>query len=196
MIMKSFLTVGKTATVEVTVERSRFIGHCNESATEMAAKEFIVQIRTEHPQATHNCFAYRIGIEEHPLEYYNDHGEPNGTAGKPILGAILRLNLTNVVIVVTRYFGGKKLGVRGLIDAYGEAASLVLKEAGISEKIPRFTVTLRYGYPDHMQILYRLQQLNAEIETTEFGETVTTQFAVPEERRDALNLLCKELPLL
>jgi uncharacterized YigZ family protein len=191
----SFLTVGQPATAEIVIERSRFIGHCLEVDAEEAAKSFINQIRAQHSQATHNCYAYRIGSGEHPLEYFNDHGEPSGTAGKPILGAIGRLNLTNTVVVVTRYFGGKKLGVRGLIEAYGQAATTVLEEAGLIRRIPKFTVCLTYGYADHSLILYRMNQIDAAIQESQFTEIVATTFTVPEENRERFNLLIQEIPL-
>jgi uncharacterized YigZ family protein len=191
----SFLTVGQSATAEIVIERSRFIGHCLEADSEAAAKSFINQIRALHSQATHNCYAYRVGGGEHPLEYFNDHGEPAGTAGKPILGAIGRLNLTNTVVVVTRYFGGKKLGVRGLIEAYGQAATAVLAEAGQIRRIPQFTVRLTYGYANHSLILHRMNQIGATILESQFTEVVATNFTIPEESRARFDLLIQEIPL-
>lgn len=191
----SFLTVGQPATAEIVIERSRFIGHCREADSETAAKSFINQIRALHSQATHNCYAYRIGGGEHPLEYFNDHGEPAGTAGKPILGAIGRLNLTNTVVVVTRYFGGKKLGVRGLIEAYGQAATAVLAEAGQIRIIPQFTVRLTYGYADHSLILHRMNQIGATVLESQYTEVISTTFTVPEESRERFNLLVQEISL-
>lgn len=191
-----YTTIDHPATAELTVERSRFIGHCQEVATEAEAKAFIAQIREEHSQANHNCYAYRIGTGANPLEYYNDHGEPSGTAGKPILGAIQRLNLTNVVVVVTRYFGGKKLGVRGLIEAYGQAATLVLNEAGTVVRVPKFTVTLVYNYSEHSLILHRLQQVEAEVLNTEYTEIVKLEIAVPITNEYLFLSIINELPLL
>ncbi len=191
-----YTTIGRPATAELTVERSRFISHCREATTETEAKAFIARIREEHSQANHNCYAYRIGPGANPLEYYNDHGEPSGTAGKPILGAIQRLNLANVVVVVTRYFGGKKLGVRGLIEAYGQAATLTLEEAGAIIRVPKFKATLVYNYSDHDLILHRLQQVEAEVLNTEYTELVTLKIAVPfENEQEFLNVI-KELPFL
>lgn len=188
-----FLTISQPVSTEITVERSRFIGHCLEAKTETGAKDFINRIRTQHAQASHNCFAYRIGAGEHPVEYFNDHGEPSGTAGKPILGAIQRLNLTNVVLVVTRYFGGKKLGVRGLIEAYGQAATAVLEQAGSVLRIPKFNVRLTYGYAAHSLVLYRMNQIEAEIVDSEYSADVTTTFTLPETNRPLLETLLSEL---
>lgn len=191
---QSYQTVAQNASAELIIERSRFISFCYEISTEAEAKDIIQQLRAEHAQASHNCFAYRIGPGVHPLEYFNDHGEPSGTAGKPILGAIQRLGLTNVIVVVTRYFGGKKLGVRGLIDAYGETATLVLEKAGVITRIPKFTATLVYDYPSHNIILHRLHQVGAEIMATDFAEKITLTLLIPEENRNLFGILISELP--
>ncbi|HYH04927.1 MAG TPA: YigZ family protein [Bacillota bacterium] len=191
-----YLTINQSAVAEINIERSRFIGHCLEVETEEAAKAFINQIRAQHAQANHNCFAYHIGSGEHPLEYFNDHGEPSGTAGKPILGAIQRLNLINTVVVVTRYFGGKKLGVRGLIEAYGQAATTVLEQAGSVLRIPKFTFSLTYGYADHSLVLYRMNQIDAEVLDSQYTANVTTTFAIPETNRPLFEQLRTELPVL
>lgn len=125
-----YWTVGQKARIEINIERSVFIAHAAPAESESEAKAFVARIRQEYADATHNCYAYRVGTGENPLTYYNDHGEPTGTAGKPILNAILQADITQTVVVVTRYFGGKKLGVRGLIDAYHQAAADVLTAAG------------------------------------------------------------------
>ena len=196
MNQSPYTTIDHPATAELTVERSRFIGHCREVATEAEAKAFIALIREEHSQANHNCYAYRIGAGANPLEYYSDHGEPSGTAGKPILGAIQRLNLTNVVVVVTRYFGGKKLGVRGLIEAYGQTATLTLNEGGTVVRVPKFKATLVYNYSEHALILHRLQRVEAEVVNTEYTEIVTLEIAAPIVYEQEFLSVIKELPLL
>lgn len=196
MNTESYLTVQQSAVLELTIERSRFIGHCQEATTETDAKEFISQIRTSHSQATHNCYAYRIGTNTPHLEYYHDHGEPNGTAGKPILGGIQRLALTNVVIVVTRYFGGKKLGVRGLIEAYGQIATLVLEQAGTILRIPKLFATLSCNYSNYDHLLYRLKQLEAEIIESIFTDKITLILTIPSAKKQALLNLIEEFPQL
>jgi uncharacterized YigZ family protein len=192
----AYTTIDHPATAELTVERSRFIGHCREVASETEAKVFVAQIREEHSQASHNCYAYRIGPIDKPIEYFNDHGEPSGTAGKPILGAIQRLNMTNVVVVVTRYFGGKKLGVRGLIEAYGQTATLVLNEAGSVVRVPKFKAILVYNYSEHSLVLHRLQQVEAEIVNTEYTDLVTLEIAVPVVNEQKFLSVINELPFL
>lgn len=189
-----YLTVAQNNTAELVIERSRFIGHCFEVATEEYAKKIIAQIREEHARANHNCFAYRIGHSATPTEYFNDHGEPNGTAGKPILGAITRLKLTDTLVVVTRYFGGKKLGVRGLIDAYGQTATNVLEQSGIITRIPKFEAVLTYNYSEHALLLHRIQAVEAEIADSNFSEIVRTKLSIPLSYRDNFEKLLSELP--
>ncbi|HOJ76853.1 MAG TPA: YigZ family protein [Bacillota bacterium] len=174
-----YITIASPASIEITIERSRFIGHCQPATTETAAKEFVYQIRQTHSQASHNCFAYRIGEPNNIQEYFNDHGEPSGTAGKPILGAIQRIKATNTVVVVTRYFGGKKLGVRGLIEAYGQTATLVLEKAGVITVTPKTRVCLEYPYSEHSMMLYQLNQIEAELLDTIYSHNIALQIAVP-----------------
>ena len=194
MADQTYLTILQEASCELNIERSRFIGHCMETPNEAAAKSFIEAVRIKHSQANHNCYAFRVQAGEYPLEYFNDHGEPSGTAGKPILGAIQRLNLLNVTVVVTRYFGGKKLGVRGLIEAYGKTASLVLEQAGTFLKVPKYSMTLNYPYSEHSKILYQLRQFEAEIIATRFGESVQISFSIPLSQYTVLNGFLKEMP--
>ena len=113
---------------EFTVKRSRFIGSVRTVLSAEEAAALIKDFPLLYPKANHHCWAYRVGIDS-PLEHCSDAGEPAGTAGRPILGTIKRHLLDNTLIVVTRYFGGVKLGVRGLIEAYGTAAEMAAVEA-------------------------------------------------------------------
>lgn len=140
--------------VEVKINKSRFLGHVRICKSEDEVRMKIKELSDLHKQATHNCWAYRIG-EESYREYFSDDGEPAGTAGKPILGAITRLDLTNTLIIVTRYFGGIKLGVRGLIEAYGSTATAALQTSGIVERMikKQYHVVVPY---DMVKTLHRL----------------------------------------
>ncbi|MBO8126810.1 MAG: YigZ family protein [Firmicutes bacterium] len=179
MEITEYKTVAKPATVEIKIEKSIFIGHTQEVETSAEAQEFIAKIRAEHNQATHNCYAYRVGWGKTEEVHFHDHGEPSGTAGKPILGAIQRLDLTNTVVVVTRYFGGKKLGVRGLIEAYGETATKVLEEAGIKIKPITESYLLEVEYPNLNSVQYYLEQAGGQITHQDFGATVHLTVALP-----------------
>ncbi|WP_338824715.1 IMPACT family member YigZ [Moorella humiferrea] len=175
----SYLTVAREATVEIKIERSRFIGHAREVESEDAAREFIARIQAAHRQATHNCFAYRVGMGKQEVTYYSDAGEPGGTAGRPILGAITSLGLTNVAVVVTRYFGGKKLGVRGLINAYGQTARRVLEEAGSIRRVVTREVDLTCSYAELDRLLYLVHSHGGSVVTAEYGSEVRLKIAVP-----------------
>ena len=107
---------------ELKILRSRFIACAASCFSDEQAREIIKQVKLEHKNATHNCWGYVINHNNYKSEFSSDNGEPPGTAGRPILGAIKKRGLENIIVIVTRYFGGKKLGVRGLIEAYGLAA--------------------------------------------------------------------------
>ncbi|WP_226675909.1 YigZ family protein [Rossellomorea aquimaris] len=118
---------------EITIERSRFIAYVNRVETEEEAQEFIASIKKKHHDANHNCSAYMIG-EQNLIQKANDDGEPSGTAGVPMLEVLKKRDLKDTVVVVTRYFGGIKLGAGGLIRAYGRSTSEGLNATGIVER--------------------------------------------------------------
>lgn len=126
-IKDKYFTIAEKTRVEIKVKRSKFIATAVPAKSQVIAKEILGTIRTEFYDATHNCFAYRIGPEG--LEFRaSDDGEPSGSAGKPILFSIKKYNYSDLIVVVTRYYGGRKLGVGGLARAYSEAAELALEK--------------------------------------------------------------------
>ena len=181
-----YLTIAERAQTEQRIERSVFIGFAAPTCNEDGARQFVAEIRELHRQATHNPFAYIVGTNSERIEYSHDHGEPSGTAGKPILGAIARLNLTNTTVVVTRYYGGKKLGVRGLIDAYGATASLALAAAGIVERQKKAALRLIAEYSAVDQVQYILTQHAATIIDRVFAQKVKIHAEVAESMAPAL----------
>ncbi|WP_066315159.1 YigZ family protein [Bacillus sp. FJAT-29814] len=132
-MLPRYLTVKQTGEHEIVIQKSRFIAHITRAETEQAAQEFIQAIKKQHWNATHNCSAYLIG-EHDQIQKANDDGEPSGTAGVPILEVLKKRNLKDTVVVVTRYFGGIKLGAGGLIRAYGKSTSEGLDAVGIVER--------------------------------------------------------------
>ncbi|WP_077214824.1 YigZ family protein [Bacillus dakarensis] len=118
---------------EIVIEKSRFIAHVDRAETEEEAQEFIQNIKKKHWNATHNCSAYLIG-ETDGIQKANDDGEPSGTAGVPILEVLKKKGLKDTVVVITRYFGGIKLGAGGLIRAYGKATSEGINATGVVER--------------------------------------------------------------
>lgn len=132
-MLTSYQTVKKLGQHEIIIQKSRFICFLNRATTEEEAQSFIEKIKKEHWNATHNCSAYIIGKHD-DIQKANDDGEPSGTAGVPMLEVLKKRQLKDTVVVVTRYFGGIKLGAGGLIRAYGGAVSEGLKAVGIVER--------------------------------------------------------------
>jgi uncharacterized YigZ family protein len=132
-MLSHYYTVKTTGEHEIVIEKSRFIAQISRVETEEEAQEFIQAIKKKHWNATHNCSAYLIG-ENDQIQKANDDGEPSGTAGVPILEVLKKRNLKDTVVVVTRYFGGIKLGAGGLIRAYGKSTSEGLNTVGVVER--------------------------------------------------------------
>lgn len=144
-MLSNYLTVKGFGSEEVIIQKSRFIGYVQRAETEEEAQAFIQQIKKKHHDATHNCSAYLIG-EHDQIQKANDDGEPSGTAGVPILEVLKKQHLKDTVVVVTRYFGGIKLGAGGLIRAYGGTTSEALKATGIVRRqlMQGFAVAIAY----------------------------------------------------
>ena len=142
---KSIITIKQAHSIENVISKSRFIAYIKPVSNENEAKAFIDEIKIKHKDATHNCSAYTVGPEMN-IQKANDDGEPSGTAGIPMLEILKKLEIHNVCVVVTRYFGGIKLGAGGLIRAYSGAVRDVIYDMGrveLREAIP-VTVTLDY----------------------------------------------------
>jgi uncharacterized YigZ family protein len=129
----SYYTIKGLGQQEINIQKSRFIAYVNRVTNEEEAQLFLQEIKKKHWDANHNCFAYCIG-ENNQIQKANDDGEPSGTAGVPILEVIKKRNLNDTIIVVTRYFGGTKLGAGGLIRAYGKSASEGINSTGIVKR--------------------------------------------------------------
>jgi uncharacterized YigZ family protein len=156
---------------------SKFLAFAHPATTEKEVKATLENYRLKFHDARHHCFAFRIGITN-ILERSNDDGEPSGTAGKPILGQIRSFELTNVVVVVIRYFGGTKLGVGGLINAYKTAAQEALLQATIAEKEVKnvFKIVCRYDEMGQVMSFFRQQKINYN--EVEMAETVSMKIAL------------------
>lgn len=165
---------------ETKEKRSLFIGRVFRAENEEEARERIREISRKHADASHNCWAYRVGSSG-TVEYFSDAGEPSGTAGKPILGAILRADVVNAVVIVTRYFGGTKLGVRGLIEAYGKCASLALDAAGRKRRVRSRKAFVECSYEYAQAIIRQLMEIGIPEEgiAPEWGSCVRLVVEVP-----------------
>jgi uncharacterized YigZ family protein len=144
--MAVFQTIKTPSELSIKILGSTFIGFTQRISTSENHKTWLTELRELHPEASHHCSGYRLGIKS-TTTFFSDDGEPSGTAGKPILNAITRANLYEVGIVVVRYFGGTKLGVRGLIDAYGDCADEVIRLSGVEmvETHLNFSLSLSYS---------------------------------------------------
>lgn len=141
---------------EFSVKRSRFIATVQRADDQQQAKDFLDEVCRSHFSATHNCWAWRGGFPQ-DLQQSSDAGEPSGTAGRPILGEILKRDATDCIVVVTRYFGGIKLGVRGLIDAYSAAATMALERATFEIVEACQLLTLKTDYCRSQEIKHLLK---------------------------------------
>ncbi len=169
----SYKTITAKSDIELKVKGSIFIGHARPCLGEQEAEDRITTIKKKYHDATHNCFAYRLGLTETKKVRFSDDGEPSGTAGKPILDNIEGHDLTNTLIVVTRYFGGTKLGTGGLSRAYSEAAAEALKAAGIVEKYITATIFITVEFHDYNLVERIIRALEGNIVGAEFTEKVS-----------------------
>ncbi|WP_436373688.1 YigZ family protein [Cytobacillus sp. BC1816] len=177
---------------EIIIDKSRFIAHVSRAKSEEEAQEFILSIKKKHYNATHNCSAYLIG-ENDQIQKANDDGEPSGTAGVPILEVLKKKKLKDSVVVVTRYFGGIKLGAGGLIRAYGKATSEGLQTTGIVE---RELVTIMHTKIDYTwlgKIENELRSSLYPIKEIHYLESVEIETYVKDEHIDSFTSWMTEL---
>lgn len=172
-------------------KRSEFIGVAAHIDNENDAQELVKRIKAEHHDARHNVFAYVCSSGN--VQRYSDDGEPQGTAGIPVLDVIRKSGLEDTCVVVTRYFGGILLGAGGLVRAYTAAAKLAIDEAGIVtyEKYSEFRMVLNYS--DYQKILAKLPSFKAKVDNTDFGTDVTLDIALKAPLSDKFVQFIKEL---
>lgn len=146
---------------ELEIKKSRFLCYMHKCLSEEEAKAFLQQIKKEHPNATHHCYAFIIG-EQNELQRSNDDGEPSGTAGVPILECLMNNQMQDIIAVVVRYFGGIKLGAGGLIRAYSKSVSTALKSAVLTKKetMQKYQITFSYDLIGKLDYYFRTQQLS------------------------------------
>ncbi len=177
-MLDSYNTIISQGSDEIVEKKSRFIGYAKPVVSEEEAFSFIEAIKKKHYDARHNCYAFAVPAEN-TIYRFSDDGEPQGTAGKPILEIITGRQLVNICIVVTRYFGGTLLGTGGLVRAYSEAAKLAVESAGVIEMRRMKLLTVCSNYNDFGKIQYILNTDGIHIENTEYGADVVLQIAVP-----------------
>ncbi|NLJ31929.1 MAG: YigZ family protein [Clostridiales bacterium] len=176
--MTEYRTAAKEAAAEFTERRSRFIGYAKPVKTEREALSFLGETRAKHWDAAHNVYAY--SLREGQIRRYSDDGEPQGTAGIPTLDVLLKSGVTDVAVVVTRYFGGVLLGTGGLVRAYSHAASLALEQAGIVTMKPCLTAEVRCDYSQYGRLASLIPESGGAVDDTVFTDTVTVLFHIGE----------------
>ncbi len=178
-------TIKDDGQVQEEIKKSRFICHAKRVYSEEEARAFITAIKKEHYKATHNCSAFIIG-ERSEIKRTSDDGEPSGTAGVPMLGVLENHNLTNVCVVVTRYFGGIKLGAGGLIRAYAGSVALAVKEIGIVEIKEQAGIQIQMSYAQYQEYGNFLKEHNLMELETNFTDQVETIIFVDKEDKETI----------
>ena len=178
-----FRTIKEDRQVQEEIKKSRFICHAKRVYSEEEARDFITAIKKEHYKATHNCSAFIIG-ERSEIKRTSDDGEPSGTAGVPMLGVLENHNLTNICVVVTRYFGGIKLGAGGLIRAYAGSVALAVKEIGIIEIKEQVGIAIQMSYTQYQEYNNFLKEHTLMELDTNFTDQVDTMIYVDKEEKE------------
>lgn len=176
-----YFTIGKEAVAEFKDRGSKFLAYAYPIETADEFKKLLQLSKKEHPKAAHHCFAYRLGTDEYNFRS-SDAGEPSGTAGKPILGQIDSKKLTNVLIIVVRYFGGTLLGVPGLINAYKTAASLALQITPVIQKQVEIRYTIEFDYTRMNEVMMVMKQFNCTVFSQEMQLFCIIHAGIPQNR--------------
>lgn len=173
----SFVTIANNSTIEFTEKKSIFIASAYLVKKESDVNEIIEKTKKQYIDATHNCYAYMLKSTQR----FNDDGEPSGTAGMPILNVITKMGLSNTLVIVTRYFGGIKLGAGGLVRTYSAAAAEVLLKAGKSIYVKGSRGTVEIDYNDFNTVERLLLRLDCEIENKTFDRGVEITFTTKDD---------------
>ena len=187
-----YFTINQDAVAEFKDRGSRFIAYAYPIQSTDDFKKYLQQLKKEHPKATHHCFAYRLGLDGNNFRV-SDGGEPSGTAGKPILGQIDGKELTNVLVIVVRYFGGTLLGVPGLINAYKTAAAMALQLTPIFRKAMEVNYQLQFDYTQMNDIMILVRKYNCTIIEKAEQLFCTLKIGVPVNRLEEFLYKLREL---
>ena len=180
-MLKQYFTIKEFGNHEIIIQKSRFIAHVSRAETEKDAQDFIQEIKKKHWDANHNCSAYMIG-QHNEIQKANDDGEPSGTAGVPILEVLKKRDLKDTVVVVTRYFGGIKLGAGGLIRAYGKSTSEGINAVGIVERKLMKIVHTKIDYTWLGKVENELRSSVYDIKEIHYLDNVEIETFVEEEQ--------------
>ena len=188
----SYHTISKHSTGEFRDRGSKFLAYAFPVATEADWQIYLEKVKKEHPKARHHCYAYRLGLDQHNFRA-NDDGEPSGTAGRPILGQIDSFGLTNVFVVVVRYFGGTLLGTSGLINAYKLSTKEAFENANVVEKLVEDMVSIHFEYAFMGEVMNAAKKMEMNIVSQHFEETAHIEIAIRKSETEASLLRLKAL---
>jgi uncharacterized YigZ family protein len=188
ILKDDYLTLSAPVSGELKVLGSRFIARCFPAESPARVQELLETLRNDFPDATHRCYAYRLGVDGSHFRAV-DAGEPSGTAGRPILSAIERRGLTDVLVVVVRYFGGTKLGVGGLTRAYAQAAGDALAGGTVMQKFVEASLEVAFPHPRTSAVMRIVARCGARIVAADYGEGVNLTLAIRVSRADELAAL-------
>lgn len=177
---QEYFTVTRPARQETRVQRSRFIGSIFPASDREAMESNLERIRREFHDATHHCYAYRLNASDFR---YSDDGEPSGTAGLPILKMLDKYHLVQSLLVVTRYFGGIKLGSGGLARAYSQCAEATIQKSSLQRLIPYSEITVQYPYSATRQLHYLVDKYSGRVDHSEFAAEVVSRLKIPSRNR-------------
>ncbi|MCI5698089.1 MAG: YigZ family protein [Clostridiales bacterium] len=181
--MLLYKTIKAETVVEQTIERSKFIGHIKPVENRDEAETFFNEIRRKHRNATHNVPAMVLG-DKFQTQWASDDGEPQGTSGTPMMQMLINEGITNVAVIVTRYFGGIKLGTGGLVRAYTSTAKMALESAGICGVETMKVFTVKVNYSDHAKIINLIPEWGGEVLNEDFTDKVTLTLKTKPEETD------------
>lgn len=184
---KDYKTVGREAHSEFTEKRSRFIGYCKPVKSEREAVDFINSKRSENWNATHNVYAY--SLREGNIKRYSDDGEPSGTAGLPVLDVIVKNEIYDVCVVVTRYFGGVLLGTGGLVRAYSQGAKAALEAGNVVLMQSCLVCSTKCSYNQYGKVSSLIAETGAAVDGTDYEADVTVKFHIKSDDFARLNKL-------
>ena len=181
------------ARIELRYKNSRFIGTAGPAPSVAEARGLVARLRGEFPDASHQVYAFAVGAGASVTHGMSDDGEPSGTAGRPVLAVVQGSGLGDVVVVITRYFGGTRLGTGGLVKAYGSTAKAVLEVLPRVEKVAVAAVRLVLPYELHARVRLLIGEAEGEIEKEEFGAQITLSLQLRRDRTEALDRVLQEL---
>ena len=183
-----YITLNKDGCGEIEEKKSIFIGYARRVTSEEEANAFIKEIKSKHYDARHNVSAYLLA--DRLTMRYSDDGEPQGSAGVPVLECIKKTGVCDACVVVTRYFGGILLGVGGLVSAYTKAAGLAIENSGIARYESYTEIVVSCSYSDYQKVNFELNSIGAKIDFTDYADDVKVGFAV---KKNYTDTVCKRI---